>query len=263
MPEYKTTPQCIKSISGREVTGVFAVHGNVDSGGDRSYPGSFAKTFSEGLRRIKFLWMHDMYSPPTAVIKSLREVSREELPAAVLAAAPDATGGAEVTREYLMTERGDEILTALVAGAVNEMSYGYDAIKIDFEQMPDGKQVRNLRELKVYDVSDVVFGMNNSTVGSKAGAFSLPPELLFAQLQAFAAELKAGMRNNANDQANIDMMHVLAVELGASNCAGVLKGNDDGKSRAAGDSTHSEDVDVAQLYMMFQRNVARLHGVAI
>lgn len=261
--EYKTTPQSIKSISGREVTGIFAVHGNVDDGNDRSWPGAFAKTMQEGSRRIKFFWMHDKYSPPVAVIKSLREVGREELPPAVLAAAPDATGGAEVVREYLMTERGDEILTGIVAGAINEMSFAYDKVKWDESQEPGGKTVCNLRELKLWDVSDVSWGMNPATVGVKAGGFAMSPEMLFAQLQAFAAELKTGMRNNANDQANIDMMHALAVELGASNCAGVLKGNDDGKSRAAGDSTHSEDVDVAHLYAMYQRNVARLYGVAV
>jgi HK97 family phage prohead protease len=259
MPEYKTSPQYIKSVQGRVVTGVFAVHGNVDGGQDRSFPGAFAKTFAEGLRRIKFLWMHDMWAPPTAVIKSLRELTREELPAEVLAKAPDATGGAEVAREYLTTERGDEILTGLVAGAINEMSYGYDPIKFDFEATPDGKQVRNLRELKLYDVSDVTFGMNPATVGSK---FQMPAELLFQQLEAFAAEIKAGRRNNGDDQGRIDMLHNLAVELGAGNCAGILE-PDTGKSRAAPSGTHSDTVDVARLFAEFQRNTARLNGVAI
>ena len=84
--------------------------------------------------------------------------SREELPAEVLAKAPDATGGAEVTREYLTTERGDEILSGIVAGAINEMSYGYDAIKYSFENTPEGKQVRNLQEVRLWDISDVTFG---------------------------------------------------------------------------------------------------------
>lgn len=256
MIEYKTGPAFVKSVQGRTVTGIFAVHGNVDSGMDRSYPRAFAKTFSEGMRRIKFLWMHDSFAPPTAVIKSLREIGREELPDEVLNAAPEVLGGAEVTREYLMTERGDEILTGIVSGAINEMSYGYDALKWDMSQEVDGRQVRNLRELKLYDVSDVTFGMNPLTTGSK---FLPSVEWLFAQLAALAAEIKAGNRNNAVDQSRIDQLHELAVDLGASNCAGT-KAAAQPESRV-GSSTHSDSVDVARLYAEFQRNIARLSGV--
>lgn len=276
MPEYKTGPQYIKAIEGRTVTGIFAVHGNVDVGRDRSHPGAFTKTFAEGQRRVKFLWMHNPFDPPTAVIKSLREVSRDELPDEVLALAPGATGGAEVVREYLPTPRGDEILTAIKAGAINEMSYGYDPVKFDFEQLPEGKTVRNLREVKLWDISDVTWGLNQATVGSK---FSLPLELLTQQLAAFGEELKAGRRNSANDQATIDQLHALVVDLGARNCAGVKEipepaaeaegasTGGDGKSRAGGASadaatTHSEAVDVGKLYVEFQRTVARLNGVS-
>jgi len=275
MPEYKTSPQYIKAIEGRTVTGIFAVHGNVDVGRDRSHPGAFAKTFAEGMRRVKFLWMHNPFDPPTAVIKSLREVSREELPAEVLALAPGATGGAEVVREYLPTPRGDEILTGIKAGAINEMSYGYDPVKFDFEQLPEGKMVRNLREVKLWDISDVTWGLNQATVGSK---FSLPLELLVEQVRAFGEELKAGRRNSANDQvlaaqrALIDQLHALVVDLGARNCAGLKElvetpvgEAEDGKSRAGGASaddaaTHSDGVDVAREYVRFQRIVARLQG---
>jgi len=272
MPEYKTSPQFIKAIDGRTVTGVFAVHGNLDEGRDRSHPGAFAKTFAEGMRRVKFLWMHNPFDPPTAVIKSLREVSREELPADVLALAPGATGGAEVVREYLPTPRGDEILTGIKAGAINEMSYGYDPVKFDFEQLPDGKTVRNLREVKLWDISDVTWGLNQATVGSK---FSLPIELLVEQVRAFGEELKAGRRNSASDQTLIDQLHALVFDLGARNCAGMKElvetpagEAEDGKSRAgsaSGDAapTHSDGVDVARELVRFQRIVARMQGVGV
>src|SRR5450759_1178414 len=120
MPEYKSGTQHISKIDGRSVVGIFAVHGNVDEVGDISHPGAFVKTFQERSGRIQFLWMHDMFSPPVAVIKSLREIGRNELPKGVLSVAPDATGGAEVTREYLDTERGNEILAGLKAGAINQ-----------------------------------------------------------------------------------------------------------------------------------------------
>jgi hypothetical protein len=258
MPEYKSGPQFVKAIDGRTVTGVFAVHGNLDAGRDRSHPGAFAKTFAEGMRRVKFLWMHNPFEPPTAVIKSLREVSREELPAEVLALAPGATGGAEVVREYLDTPRGNEILTGIKAGAINEMSYGYDPVKFDFEQLSEGasgaaRTIRNLREVKLWDISDVTWGLNGATVGSK---FSVPLGLLVEQVRALGAELKTGRGLGEDDQGLIDQLRALVVDLDA---------NEDSKSRAgasADATTHSEAVDVGQLYVEFQRTVARLNGVA-
>jgi len=82
------------------------------------------------------------------------------------------TGGLLVAREYLETERGNEVLAGIRAGAINEMSFAYDMVKCDFEEVEDDAKglvmVRNLRECKLYDTSDVVFGMNPATVASKA-----------------------------------------------------------------------------------------------
>lgn len=165
---YKTLPQFTKQISDRTVTGIFAVHGNIDDGGDRSWPGSFRNTEIGGRDRTVFLWQHNSMEPPVAVIKAIRELSRDQLPASVLAYAPDATGAVEVARDYLDTPRGNEILTGLKAGAIDEMSYAYEVARYDFETI-DGRQIRNLRELKLYDISDVNWGLNPATLGVKAG----------------------------------------------------------------------------------------------
>lgn len=165
--EQKLLPQFTKSIDDRTVTGIFAVHGHVDDGNDRSWPGSFASTAINGRNRARFLWMHDSSQPPIAVIKSIRELSRAELPDVVLSYAPLASGGVEVVREYLDTPRGNEVLTGIKAGAIEEMSYAYDVTRSDFEEV-DGVQVRNIREVKLYDVSDVTWGMNPATVAAKS-----------------------------------------------------------------------------------------------
>jgi HK97 family phage prohead protease len=232
MREYKSLPQFIKQIDGRTVTGIFAVHGNVDSGLDRSHPGSFAKTFAEQRSRAKFLWNHDFFAPPIATIKALREVGREELPAEVLALAPEATGGAEVTREYLDTPRGNEVLEGIKSGAITEMSYGYDPVKMDFTVEGEGEQqlrIRELREQRLYDVSDVLWGMNPATVGSKAG---LPLELIAQAMTAYHEELKAGRRNATSDLKLINAIHAAAVALGCDECAGIADADESGKSRA-------------------------------
>jgi len=195
--EYKSFELETKEIAddGRTVTGFAAVFGNIDLGADRIHRGAFRKTITEQAGRIKHLWMHDMFQPPVAVVKELREVGRDELPDAVQARFPEAAGGLLVTRRYLDTPRGNEILAGVVGGAITEMSIGYDAKKFDFEQMPGDAEhapmmVRNLRELRLYDTSDVTYGMNEATVASKRGDYHLGRlEQMAAEL---AAEAKAG-----------------------------------------------------------------------
>lgn len=230
--ETKATPFWVKAISGREVTGIFSVMGNLDQYNDRIWPGAFAKTFAERGSKLLHLWQHDFTSPPIAVIKSVREVTRAELPPAVLESAPDALGGAEVTREYLDTPRGNEVLAAIKAGSPLQMSFAYDPIKYDFEELPgakyDWERLRNLRELRVLETSDVLWGANEATIASKA--LALPFDFLARQLVERLEELKAGRRNNSGDQERINQIATLAIELGASNVKLIDPESDDSET---------------------------------
>lgn len=185
--EYKALIATPKQIDGRTVTGFAAITGNIDSGYDRIRFGAFRKTIKENGTRARHLWMHDPWQPPTAAIKELSEVPAADLPDQVRAEYPEATGGLMVVREYLDTPRGSEILAGIEAGAISEMSFGYDPIKFDFEEVPQGDQkimVRNLKELRLWDTSDVTWGMNAATVAAKlnlapmlpAYKESIPPE---------------------------------------------------------------------------------------
>lgn len=189
MSEKKLIQPFTKEIDDRTVTGIFAVHGNVDEGLDRSWPGSFANVKVNGRDRTRFLWQHNSDDPPTAVIKSVRELDRTQLPSTVLTYAPEATGGVEVVREYLDTPRANEILTGIKSGAIAEMSYAYDVTRFDFETVGE-RQIRNIREVKLYDISDVTWGMNPATVAVKSGLVSGLPftdhsELVVSAVQEF------------------------------------------------------------------------------
>jgi HK97 family phage prohead protease len=208
---------------GRTVTGICSVFGNVDDWGDRMHPGSFAKTISEGRSRAKHLWNHDFSKPPIASIKELREVSREELPGDILAFAPEATGGLLVKREYYVSnELSEMVFEAIKSGDVCEMSFGFDATKFDFTEN-EGKQIRELREVRLYDTSDVLWGMNNSTLASGAKhLFGMSPEIYLANLPLAVAEyqnnLKAGRRNSTQDAAIISTIHESLIKLGFDGC---------------------------------------------
>lgn len=169
--ERKAVEMFTKEIQDRTVTGIAAVIGNIDSGYDRIWKGAFKKTIKEGSGRVRHLWMHDFMQPPTAKILELSEIGKDELPEEVLKKAPEAMGGLKVVREYLRTSRADEILEGVKAGAINEMSFAYDAVKFDFEEVEEGDgkgiMIRNLREVRLFDTSDVNWGMNEATVASK------------------------------------------------------------------------------------------------
>lgn len=169
--ETKLLPHFVKEIDleKRTVTGIFAVHGNIDSGWDMSENGSFAKTLSKGRNRVRFLWNHNSYNPPIASVKEVREVGREELPAKVLEWAPDATGGVLVTRKYYDgIPLSDWVFKGIQEGDVTEMSYAYDVLAYEIRKdEASQREIRILKEIELYDISDVNWGMNPATSGVK------------------------------------------------------------------------------------------------
>lgn len=264
MPEYKTLRQLTKSIEDRTVVGIFAVHGNVDDGGDRSHPGAFADSTIKGRDRAAFLWMHDSYSPPTATIDQVRELSKVELPDAVLSYAPDATGAAEVTRTYLDTPRGNEILAGLKAGAIDEMSYAYDIAEHSYTtDEQSGAQVRELYKLRLWDISDVTHGMNPATLGSKANWKDRPlvehasaTEAAIAGLVERIEELKAGRAKQGRvfSSSNFTALESVADRLAE------LEQNMRDLLRSAEPKANTT---MRALLVEYQRTIAQLNGVSI
>jgi HK97 family phage prohead protease len=195
---YKTLPYFVKEldVKTRMVTGIFAVHGNVDSGGDMSVNGSFEKRLKDGRSRVRFLWNHNSMNPPIASVKSVREVGREELPAKVLDWAPEASGGVEVTRKYYQdVPLADWVFKAIEEGDVSEMSYAYDIHEFSIKKLEDGKEIRILQDVELYDISDVNWGMNPATAGVKGlpvtgTTFAQHSALVVATIEEYTARLK-------------------------------------------------------------------------
>lgn len=140
----------IKAIDyeGRTLEGYAAAFGNIDQVGDIIHPGAFRKTLSERGGRIKFLWQHDPKEP----IGRLIEAREEDHGLSVKAVISD-------------TARGRDALALLKDGAIGEMSIGYDAVKggVDYSKF-EGRSVRNLREIKLYEFSLVTFPANEAAI---------------------------------------------------------------------------------------------------
>jgi len=171
--ERKNFPAFIKSFDDVQgiVEHIVAVMGNVDDGGDRIKNGGFTKSITEHGMRVKCLDQHSMDSVTRIVGKpiAMREIGPAEMPAEVLQRFPEATGGLLVKTQYAMdTSRGKDVYNLVKGGFAPEMSIGYDALDTEYVKEVDpqtGKErvVRELKTLRLWEYSNVVFGMNAAT----------------------------------------------------------------------------------------------------
>lgn len=255
--EYKASPAFTMGIEGRTVTGIAAVHGNIDEGGDRSYPGLFGDFTVNGRSRARFLWQHDSSQPPIATIDRAFEVSRADLPPAVLSYAPEATGGTAVTRTYLEDAFAERVFGGVRSGAITEMSYAYDAKDWKFTEVDD-RPVRELFKAEVFDFSDVAWGMNPATSadGQKSPLFVEHATALAAvesyikRYQALAAlRAKEGRVLSGENRKRIES----AIEALAGASAAL-------KDLLAATEPKQQQ-DIRQLWLQTQRTLATLNGV--
>lgn len=164
------------------VEAVWATMGNIDNGNDILHPGAFTKTFSERGNQVKLLDNHrtDSVMASLGLVQELRELKGAELPQETMNHHPDATGGAWGQFQFLLdTPEGKGAFTRIQKGAVKGWSFGYDAVDKDYSTVTkDGNEitVRNLRQIKLYEISPVLFPMNDATLTTDIKAEGHPNE---------------------------------------------------------------------------------------
>jgi len=173
LPDYEVKRMPTFVVKADEAQGiveqVVAVIGNIDDGGDMIMPGAFTKSIDESARRVRVLDNHQAHSIHNVIGKPLwmREVGQDQLPVEVLRYAPDATGGLLVATQYAMkTDNGRNAFNLVAGGFVTESSIGYDPVQIEFvEANCNGEKcsVRQLKEIRLWEYSNVLWGMNPAT----------------------------------------------------------------------------------------------------
>lgn len=103
------------------------------------HPGAFTKTLQERASRVKVLWQHNPDWPIGKPVL-LEETAQ----------------GLRVRAQISKTALGNDAMTLIRDGVVDELSIGFDPIKFDFDQQ-EGQEVRHLRELKLWEFSPVTF----------------------------------------------------------------------------------------------------------
>jgi phage head maturation protease len=175
--EHKTSPALlVKAEESGIVEAIVSVFGVIDGGNDVIHPGSFTKTITERTRKIRVVDQHNTNSvrDVLGIVLELREIGRNELPPELLQKFPSATGGLYTKTQYLMdTPEGLGAFTRIKSGAIDEYSIGYEALDVDYARVKNDAgsdiRVRNLRTIKLWEYSPVIWGMNpaTATVGVK------------------------------------------------------------------------------------------------
>jgi HK97 family phage prohead protease len=177
MMERKTVSFTLTNLNteGRIFEGYASTFGNLDLADDVVHPGAFAKTLAERGSKVKVLWQHDVGEPIGRPL-ILREDQK----------------GLWIQALVSDTARGRDAMALLHDGAINEMSIGYDPMPAgtDYSKDSKGRTVRNLREVRLWEVSLVAFPANpQAMVTALKEAEALSPSLPEPVLEP---EVKAG-----------------------------------------------------------------------
>ena len=134
----------------RIVTGYLSAFGNKDHVGDIIVKGAFDKSLRERKEQIFFLNQHN-WDQPHGKFNMLQE---------------DAKGLYFESNPLVDTTYSSDLLKLYDAGIINEHSIGFQTIKDEVKG-----DVRMLKELKLYEGSNVTLGANPETpfMGMKAG----------------------------------------------------------------------------------------------
>lgn len=193
------------------VEAIVNTFGIVDDGDDLVPNGAFTKTLTESGRKVRVLNSHASWDVMNVlgIPLEIREVGRDELPDEVLQKYPEATGGLFTKTQYLLdTPEGLGAFNRIKARAVDEFSIGYQAMEVEYRKMDWRGQERNVRILKqirLWEYSPVVWGMNPATavVGAKDATGQQGKEMTAdGPMMRYGDYFEGRMRMVANNVAN-------------------------------------------------------------
>lgn len=136
-----------------QFTGYASVFNNVDSYGDKVIPGAFSKSlesYGDGGANIPCYWSHDMSDPMKCIGWTTAAVEDEH--------------GLKVDVQLdLENPNGAQAYKLIKNGVVNQMSFAYE-VEDAVSAKSDGEGTfTELRQLKIFEVSLVQVGANQST----------------------------------------------------------------------------------------------------
>lgn len=193
----------IKSVDEKgSFTGLAAVYGNIDLGGDIIAPGAFTKTLRDKGGKVPILWQHD---------------TREPIGMGTL---EDSDKGLMINGQLCMESPvGQKAYGLMKMEVLKGLSIGYDTIVSEYDRE---NEIRTLKEVKLWEVSLVTFPMNPLAGVTDVKAATSEIDDAVQQISKAAAkfheEIKAGRKLSA---ATIDRLNSCmdSMKTAHENCA--------------------------------------------
>jgi len=137
MIEFKNIKLGRDAVEGRTIAGYASTFGNIDKVLDVVEAGAFKKTLRERGKKVKVYYNH---SQPIGLPIKMAEDDIGLFTESVISQTP----------------KGDEIITLVKDGVIDEMSIAYEVVNHD----PRKNGGRVLKEIKLYEYGPVDFGAN-------------------------------------------------------------------------------------------------------
>jgi HK97 family phage prohead protease len=168
-----------KTVSGSdagELEGYASVFGNVDQGGDVVLPGAFKRTLHD--------WSHARQPLP---LLADHQLSTDGVIGSVVHAVEDHFG-LKVRARFSSDPKAQSVRTKMIEGHLRGMSFTYEPKK-SYAGEKDGRRVRFLQEVRLFETTITPFPMNQLAVASaKAGPDEQDADLeRLQQLEQWAA----------------------------------------------------------------------------
>jgi hypothetical protein len=207
-----------------QFTGYASVYGIVDQMGDIVEPGAFTKTIQEHGSEIPILWQHN---------------SDEPIGIGTLS---DSEHGLIISGKLeLELLEGQKAYIRLKRGLAKGLSIGYRTIT---EAMEKGKRL--LKEIKLYEVSIVVFPANELALVTsvKSEPEDSSPDQQFEKALSIVTEQKAGRTISAASRSKIEQAITVLMALIAEPDDTNTPDEDEGAGKCVSDGPPKQDSDV-------------------
>jgi len=149
------------NVEERTFSGYAGAFGNIDEGNDILEKGSCARTFAQRIPagHIKFIDQHSYGGTERLLGKVIEGVEDDYGP---------------LVKIYVSAVKaGDEVLTKIKEKVLDALSFGYDTLDFSLEER-NGMVVRRLKEIRMWEVSAVIFGMNPLALINSESVKSVP-----------------------------------------------------------------------------------------
>ena len=155
--ERKTVACDWKAADEGILVGYASTFGNVDRGGDVVVKGAFLRTI-EKIKANGIPLLADHSASTASVLGTIFDAKEDDK-------------GLLIKARFSSAPSAQEVRTKLVEGHLSRLSIGYETLDEAWEDR-DGRRVRLLKEIKLWETSVVVFPMNQqaavSSVKSRA-----------------------------------------------------------------------------------------------